>query len=973
MKDINPELVAAASEVLKSGSCKVFKSTRAGFTTSVVLAAMEAKKPILVLSPTSKILSETVMKASKGRAIIVPANSFCPILQEEVRQDRFLAKIPLPLPDCQECPSMGKCPVTEILEADKPPVISLTYAKMNALMLAKSEIARQIRHKLAEVDVVLLDEAHQIALPPVARVQAFYCVAIPEGYPILTEISQSWIDFCTDNLDLLTALKADGDAGHVGKHLSKLIPIRDPLGFKKLSAAWNELFSLAQSRAELGLRDDEILAVRDIVSILGGYWASISYVRENEGTEGRTYISGNVGACHRCLGDFLKMYAPYADHIYSSASLIEPTSEFFEDLSGKLVKDVVFPDLRNTNARMSIYPDTWRLSSRNFARSLDRIVNRIVEICKTEESVYILAPNSRKARLIEGKLKEVLGPAPPKVDFYRSDMTMGVARGDRICIAIGLAEIPSNACDHLAWGKDPEARWLHSQSLRAQSVQAASWQAWSRVKDPNGEVESQVYCIGIRAEQVAAVVTWGSGRRLELKEISDIELPDGATARVPRFKVQADSLIEPPRIFAEERTATNRDRHSVSEYIAGFESGEDVIALKRGRSEIENILDRATVCHTRGESAQIAYNDSNRQKGQFLPRYVKLCHSNLDQSALFLGVYFVNRSDCYAQQYLDRRREKWGYRKVVESLDDPNLDAIKRHIRPQILLQGYRFCMAVYQISRDDTVSWICYDLDNHGNSNPHVREDVKRLLAVLDGYSIPYLLEASGSEDSYHVWVFLVPTRTYNAFKFSRQIASEARIKCEIWPKQQGINSDKAEFGNPVKLPLAFHNKTGRRSTFLDPQTFESLEVVSLPGLVRLFEVPEPQRKPASKPARAPILANRPEPRYPGFHPCLQHLIDDHIQLVGGEGHAARTAIAIDAYNVGMSKEAAIGLFKHQNDFNLDYTTYQIESIYSKGLKPFKCSTLLDKCGDLVRCYCDVCPRGRYIVFSSKAYTKLS
>jgi hypothetical protein len=353
------------------------------------------------------------------------------------------------------------------------------------------------------------------------------------------------------------------------------------------------------------------------------------------------------------------MYVPYADHIYSSATLIEPTSEFFEDLSGKLVKDVVFPDLRNTNAKMSIYPDTWRLSSRNFARSLDRIVTRIVEICKTEESVYILAPNLRKARVVEQKLEEVLGTVAPKVDFYRSDMTMGVARGDRICIAIGLAEIPSNACDHLAWGKDPEARWLHSQSLRAQSVQAASWQAWSRVKDPNGEVESQVYCIGIRAEQVAAVVTWGSNRELELQEIREIRLPDESTARVPRFKVQVDCLIEPPRIFAEERTADHRDRHSVGEYIAGFESGEDVIALKRSRSEIENILDSATVCHTGGVSAQNAYNDSNRQKGQFLPSYVKLCHSNLDQSALFLGVYFVNRSDCYARQYWDRRHGKW--------------------------------------------------------------------------------------------------------------------------------------------------------------------------------------------------------------------------------------------------------------------------------------------------------------------------
>jgi len=662
------------------------------------------------------------------------------------------------------------------------------------------------------------------------------------------------------------------------------------------------------------------------------------------------------------------MYAPHAAHVYSSATLIEPFPEFFEGLSGKVVKDVVFPDLRNTNARMSIYPDTWRLSSHNFSRSLDRIVARIVEICKAGESVYILAPNSRKAKVIERKFEEVLGPAAPEVDFYRSDMTMGVARDDRICIAIGLAEVPSNACDHLAWGDSPEARWLHSQDLRAQNVQAASWQAWSRVKDPKGEVESRVYCIGIRAEQVADVVTWGSGRGLEIQEIREIKLPDEAMARVPRFKVHVDGLIEPPRIFAEERTATHRERHSASEYIAGFESGEDIIALKRGRAEIEKILDRATVCQTKGESAQNAYNNSNRQNGQFLPYYVNMCHGDLDQLALFLAIYFVSRSDCYARQYWDKRQGKWSYRKAVESLDDISLDIIKRHVRAKIMSQGDRFCMAVYQISRDDTVSWICYDLDNHDNKNPDVRGDVKCLLAVLESYSIPYLLEASGSEDSYHVWMFLVPTRTYNAFKFSRQIASEAGIKCEIWPKQQGINSDKAEFGNPVKLPLAFHNKTGRKSVFLDPQTFEPLESVSLPGLVRLFEVPEPLRKPAQRSVRVPISENRSAPRRSGFHPCLQHLIDGRIQLSGGPGHDARTAIAIDAYNAGLSKEAAIGLFKHQDDFNLDYTTHQIESIYRKGLKPFRCSTLLDKCGDLVRRYCAACPRGKYISEGSKA-----
>lgn len=108
--------------------------------------------------------------------------------------------------------------------------------------------------------------------------------------------------------------------------------------------------------------------------------------------------------------------------------------------------------------------------------------------------------------------------------------------------------------------------------------------------------------------------------------------------------------------------------------------------------------------------------------------------------------------------------------------------------------------------------------------------------------------------------------------------------------------------------------------------------------------------------------------PRRYGFHPCLQHLIDGRVQLRGGAGYEARTAIAIDAYNSGLSKEAAVDLFKHQDNFKPDYTMHQIESIYSKGLKPFKCSTLLDKCGDLVGCYCKTCPRSKYIGFGSKA-----
>jgi hypothetical protein len=86
-----------------------------------------------------------------------------------------------------------------------------------------------------------------------------------------------------------------------------------------------------------------------------------------------------------------------------------------------------------------------------------------------------------------------------------------------------------------------------------------------------------------------------------------------------------------------------------------------------------------------------------------------------------------------------------------------------------------------------------------------------------------------------------LVPTKTNNAYEFSRWIAKVAKIgKCEIWPKQRGYSGRRGkDYGNLVKLPLAYHNKTGRRSVFLDPMTFEPMEYVPFPGLVRLFEYP--------------------------------------------------------------------------------------------------------------------------------------
>lgn len=924
MIEVDPDLVTAASEVLEQGSCKVFKSTRAGFTTSVVLAAMESDKRILMISPTNKILSETVMEASRGRAIAVPANSFCQVLQERIRQDTFLARIPLPLPDCKECSCLGTCPVTAILDAAKPPVISITYSKIIALMLSKADMARQIRRRLSHVDIVLLDEAHVISLPTAVRVEAFYCVDVPEEYQILRKVCLSWIDLCNNNLELLNAMKTEGDAGHVGKHLSKLIPLSESLGFKRMSAAWNELLSLAQKRAELGLRDDEVLAIRDIISIMGGWWASVSYIREREGAEGHIYFTGNVGAFHRCLREFLSTYALNADHIYSSATLIEPNPKFFDGLSGRYIKDVVFPDLRSTNSKMHIYPDKWRLNSRNFYRSLDRIASRIAEICKGEKRVYILAPNARKASVIQRELQEIMGPQAPNVDFYRSDMTMGVAREERTCIAVGLAEIPSNACDHLAAGKDSESRWLHSQALRVQSVQAASWQAWSRVKDPKGKEESRVYCIGIRADQISDVVTWGGGRRVELVEIIESKTPDGSY-RTPKFKVEVDCPIEPPRIFKEDIRHGHRDRQSIGDYIQRIEYYATFFINSEKLHKLPIINNRQNV-HIFG-----IYNnfmDENR----------------LNATADALYHLFVNRTDCYTEQWMvPDEKGKYGYTRCSYNWEG-NLQLLKSHLLGKVTI-------GTYQISLNDEVKWICFDLDNHDGKNIVVREDVKRLLAVLDTYSIPYLLEASGSPDSFHVWILTSPVKTYTAYCFSRQIVAQAGIECEVFPKQRKLGKD-GKYGNQVKLPLGINRKNKVRSQLLDPETFQPYEdEVPIPGIVRLREVQEPQKRAVGRALKAAKVCCN------DLRPCMKSILESRMPLEGSEGHTMRVAIAVEACNMNMGVESAVDLFQHQLDFDRGFTYGKVDEIYSRGYKRFSCEKLKDQCGSLVAKYCATCP----------------
>lgn len=932
--EIDQRLVDAATTILRGGNAKVHKSTRSGFTTSAIIAAGDMGKLILCIVPTNRISEETVSNASGGSLVSVRANSGCLMREDEIKNDKFLAKLPWPLLSCEDCFHLGTCPVTRIL-ASHAPVVVVTYSKLMALMLSKSNTAKRILKKLSSTDIVLMDEAHMISLPTVARVLAFTKIEIPEGYPNLAKILSKWFDLNDVNKQEIEQMEEEGNRSHVGRILSKRISNHDPLTFRQLSAASNELLDLAKHRKELYLQEKDILTIRDIIALLSGLVINLTYVKDGSSEEGTVFLTGNYWISIRTISEFLSKNASKAAHIYVSGTLIEPYQDFFSNLSGKHVHDAIFPDIRNTNDKMTIYYDTWKLNSHNFLKYLDRIVDKIIEICTAhaEDEVYVIAPNSRYAVVIGKRLKEILGEAAPPVDFYRSDRTIGVENSARTCIAIGLAELPSNTYDHQAIGGGDEERWLDSQRLRQESVHSATWQTWSRVKDPAGKQQSAVYCIGVREKQVRDVVSWGPGRLLELKGIKNYQLPDGIKGRTPVFEVTVSEPIKPPKIAA---TGPGGGRRGAS-----YDIGQAVEA-------VEN-YDPTLIISEFGSILPININRQNVSKVGIYNNPRDKIERN--STAASLTALFTTRFDCYALQ--DKNPDKsgrYGYcRRSARWDNDPKV--MMDHV------EG-RTTVALYQIGLDDKLKWICFDIDDHKSEKgaDSVRAEVLRLLAVLNKHGIPFLLEASGSPNSYHVWILLKPTKTINAYRFSRQIASQAGVECEVFPKQKGLTKN-SKYGNPVKVPTGINRKTGVRSQFLDPNTFQPYpNLVPIPGIVRLKDLPEPEANPR---ARRPYeVESKRVPTRIGqdLRYCLLSVIAARISLEGAEGHEMRVAIASEAWNIGLSIDQAIEFFRHQPDFDAGVSRRKIEEIYSRCYRTYGCETLREKCGSFVSPYCPNC-----------------
>ena len=222
----------------------------------------------------------------------------------------------------------------------------------------------------------------------------------------------------------------------------------------------------------------------------------------------------------------------------------------------------------------------------------------------------------------------------------------------------------------------------------------------------------------------------------------------------------------------------------------------------------------------------------------------------------------------------------------------------------------------------------------------------------------------ASGSPDSYHVYIPILPTPIEIVHEFLKTVLAELKKTypnlnwsgTEVFPKQS--NKDRT-LGNALKLPLAINNKTGKRADLLGAD-LEPVDVIFITTVAELRDPIEEAVKVGERLYIPTKILSRPAVSYKrisSMRPCITAALTK--QLNGGEGNDMRIAVVCEAHASGKSRDEIVEMFKGQADYDEATTAKNVDYIMSRGYHPWRCSTIHDRCSSFVDCErCPIAPR---------------
>jgi Uncharacterized protein conserved in bacteria len=944
-KDKRIEVAFDIYDKYPSGKYLIYKTTRAGCTTSLVAESLNRKEVFLCIVPTNRIASETIVLEAKkysdaknAHIVRIPGNHKCKINEKLCEEFPDLKQLPiLPLAgDCSKCKMYESCPVTEVLRYPDADGFVITYKKLSALMLASqtrpNTTAEKILGILSKAKNVIFDEVHVLQFEEVISYtvynERFQSLANFDKYVYMLEDKFKYLRRVISQFSLLISEERvqvgvreifDNAVGsdYWKRHLRYITKnpspgiVEEENETKVIIGVYNEIIELTKNRAKYNLEMDGILDLYRMLNIVISQFISVNAIRDN------SEIKVNLSAVDVAFNNMIRSYTMSIQgdnrRIFLTSATIGSYDYGKLFLRGEEPTKITFGEMGDpigTNSKMLILADSKKYSAigrNSIYNKMDEIVEHVIRILTMccDENCIIVTRSTKQAKEIQTALAEA--GHPHLVTYYKSPYTMGVSSCARVMIAIGVANKPSNAFDIFTNNAEK------SKQMLMESVHADTWQAWSRVKDPNGEVPSIVFALGCSEEECQAIVTWGFDRRVEI----------GPSINGQKKAVK---VFCGPEVVSKPKVIKCKNLQAMLVECESHTHHKNIFADGAPKPPIYNII------------------------GGFTTHSAKL----FSKSEL-VGM-FISRDDVYAKQQADG-----SYRKASSLITE---QTIKDHLDGTIT-------MGVYQLSKENKVKWICFDIDSHAprngvetpeevqKRNKKAETDKDELCNWLSVNNIPFLLEASGSPFSYHVWIFTEPVKAIKVKKFGDLVIKELKIDCEFFPKQTSINSH--GYGNLVKAPFATHRKhLTKSSIFVKGEfvtDFEELEIgiVDMSNVSLQEELPEDVKQTVNVKPDGPRNAPRnPVVRINGtvmnIRPCIEEA--RKRQLTGFQGHFMRIAVCREYWNSGVcDPEKLVDLFRGQADFNYEKSMKGVLSVIKREMPKVKCATLRENSPKFVNC----------------------
>lgn len=328
-----------------------------------------------------------------------------------------------------------------------------------------------------------------------------------------------------------------------------------------------------------------------------------------------------------------------------------------------------------------------------------------------------------------------------------------------------------------------------------------------------------------------------------------------------------------------------------------------------------------------------------------------------------LDVYnrIIARWDAWAKQTLTPdEKGRYGYISQKKKLTIKDIDNS---------LISNKITIGAYTVSPvTNTVVFPVIDVDNHDGKTDVIKDTLIIYKKLQEKRLYPFIEASSGViEDGTHIGMICKPTNAGIIKIVLSDTLTELKLqKHEVFPKQTVV--EEGGYGNLVKLPFQYNNRTHQRSEVINPDTMKPFErseavkyLLALPDSVfysnnnEHVDIKDSVVKidVIKEDSSLDLILSKPK-----IKPCIVSAYYNKWTLhgIGDEGHVFRGAVVGELLSWGATDADLLKYLSLQSDYSEKASKKHIERIREKQLRPTGCKRLLEQCPTLLSKLCPGC-----------------